>query len=202
MSASQFGLRNGSIVHVHPLEDKTSNEPLSISVINVDGSSAVFNVTRGKKVGAFLKSYCEMSSLNPQQMRFTFNNDVVFEDLTFAEHNMKNGDQIYAHLKPYQTQPDYMYRMLNPELPPGLPMPQEPYEGPMPSQNLMFLYNQGQPRQPVPSPAFPPAGFAPNPYVPPFTMQPPPPPAKSVHYQNKPHDQNPASSIWESFDMP
>jgi hypothetical protein len=197
MSASQFGLRNGSVIHVHPLEDKTSTEPLSITVINVDGTSGVFNVTRGKKLGAFLKSYCDISSVNPQQMRFTFNNDVVFEDLTFAEHGMKNGDQLYAHLKPYQTQPEFMYRMMNQEvLVPS--MQQETYEVAVPNQNMMFMYGQGQaPRQ-----MGLPGSFQPNPFVTPFQMPGPPATGKSVHYQNKPHDQNPGSSIWEGFDMP
>jgi hypothetical protein len=200
MSASQFALRNGSVVNVHPLEDKTSAEPLSIAVVNVDGSSAVFNVTRGKKLGVFLKSYCEMTQLIAAQVRFTFNNEVVNEDLTFAEHDMKNGDHLYAHFKPAAPANDYMYHMMNPmEMPAMPPMPlQQQYEMPIP--NLMFLYNQGQvPRPPLPSPfAPPPPGFPPAPG--PFPM----PPAKGMHphYQSKPHDPNLSSSIWESFDMP
>jgi hypothetical protein len=194
MSASQFGLRNGSTVSVHPLEDRTSTEPLSITVFNIDGSSSVFNVTRGKKLSSFIKSYCELSALNPEQFRFAYNNDVVFEDLTFAEHGMKNGDQLYAHMKPYAPPADYMYRMLNPpEVPP--PMVPDPYEMHMASQNMMLLYGQ------QPGPQLPPVAFSTAPYVPPFPMPPPPQP-KSVHHPGKPHDQNPPPSIWESFDMP
>jgi hypothetical protein len=198
MSATQFGLRNGSIVSVHPYEDKTSNEPLSITVINVDGSPAVFNVTRGKKVGVFLKSFCEMSSLSPQQVRFTFNNDVVYEDLTFAEHNMKNGDQLYAHIKPYSAPSDYVYRMVNQGDVPAMPMPQE-YEVPMANPNLMFLYNQGVPRQPIP-PAFREPLFPGPAYTTQFAMPQPQQP-KTIHYPPKGHDQGPATSIWETFDM-
>jgi hypothetical protein len=206
MSASQFGLRNGSVVNVHPLDDKTSTEPLSVTVVNVDGSSAVFNVTRGKKLGVFLKSYCEMTQLTAAQVRFTFNNEVVNEDLTFAEHDMKNGDHLYAHFKPTVPANDYMYHMMNPAELPGIPpMPpmQQQYEIPMPNPNLLFLYNQAQaPRAPLPPPAFapPPPGFPPGPA--PFPM----PPTKGMHphshYQNKPHDPNIGPSIWESFDMP
>jgi hypothetical protein len=108
MTASQFGLHNGSVVHVHPLEDKASTEPLSISVVNVDGSSGVFNVTRGKKLGVFLKSYCEMTGLNPAQIRFTITIAMINDDLTFAEDNIKIGDQLYAHMKPYAPQNEYL----------------------------------------------------------------------------------------------
>jgi hypothetical protein len=200
MSASQFGLRNGSVVNVHPLEDKTSTEPLAVTVVNVDGSSAVFNVVRGKKLGVFLKSYCEMTQLGAARVRFTFNNEVVNEDLTFAEHDMKNGDRLYAHFKPAAPADDCMYHMMSlTEIPP-IQQIQQQYEIPMPNPNLMFLYNQAQASRPQLPPAFapPPAGFPPAPG--PFPM----PPAKGMHphYQSKPHDPNLSSSIWESFDMP
>ena len=42
MTASQFGLKNGSVIHVHPLEDKTSTEPLSITVVSVNGETGNF----------------------------------------------------------------------------------------------------------------------------------------------------------------
>jgi hypothetical protein len=79
--------------------------------------------------------------------------------------------------------------------PPPMPLQQEAYEMPMPNPNLMFLYNQAQPPRPtLPPPAFPPGTFPPAPF--------PMPPAKNVHYPGgKGHDQNPASSIWENFDM-
>jgi hypothetical protein len=53
ITASQFGLKHESVVH--PLEDKTSTEPFSWSVIHAHGSPAVFNVTRGNEFTA-LKS--------------------------------------------------------------------------------------------------------------------------------------------------
>jgi hypothetical protein len=192
MTASQFGLRNGSVVHVHPLEDKTSTEPLLVSVVNIDGTSTVFQVMRGRKLGVFLKSYCEMAGLNAVQLRFTFNNEILKDDLTFAEHNVRDGDQIYAHMRSQVPPADYLYPMMNP---PPMPLQQESYELPMPNPNLMFLYGRGQPpRPPLPPPAFPAPAFPPAPF--------PMPPAKNVHYPGgKGHDQNPASSIWENFDM-
>jgi hypothetical protein len=200
MTASQFGLHNGSVVHVHPLEDKTSTEPLSISVVNVDGSSGVFNVTRGKKLGVFLKSYCEMTGLNAAQMRFTFNNEMINEDLTFAEHHIKNGDQLYAHMKPYPPPAEYLYHMMGHGDLPGMaagPMPQEQYDVPMANPNLMFLYNQPPAtRAPLPPPSFAPQLFG-QPQAP-FPMA----PAKGVHYPGpKGHEQPPGGSIWENFDM-
>jgi hypothetical protein len=199
MSASQFGLRTGSVVNVHPLEDKTSTEPLAVTVVNVDGSSAAFNVTRGKKVGVFLKSYCQMTQLTLAQVRFTFNNEVVNEDLTFAEHDIKNGDHIYAHFRPAVPAHDYMDHMMNPPEFTGLPsVPsmQQQYEMTMQNPNFMFLYSQAQtPRAPLP-----PHTFAPPPA--PFSMPPVKGTYQQSHYQNKPHDPNIGASIWESFEMP
>jgi hypothetical protein len=200
MTASQFGLHNGSVVHVHPLEDKTSTEPLAISVVNVDGSSGAFNVTRGKKLGVFLKSYCAMTGLNAAQIRFTLNNEMINDDLTFAEHNMKNGDQLYAHMKPYAPPAEYLYHMMGhgdiPGMPP-MPIPQEQYDVPMANPNLMFLYNQPPgPRAPLPPPTFAPQLYG-QPQGP-FPMA----PAKGVHYPGpKGHEQPPSGSIWENFDM-
>jgi hypothetical protein len=201
MTASQFGLHNGSVVHVHPLEDKTSTEPISVSVVNCDGSSALFNVTRGKKLGVFLKSYCDMTGLNAAQLRFTFNNEMLNEDLTFAEHHMKDGDQLYAHMKPYVPPTEFVYHMMNhgeiAPIPP-IPIQQAQYDMPIPNPNLMFLYNQAQaPRPPpLPPPAFP-AQLYGQPQTP-FPMAP-----KAVHYPGtKGHEPNPGASIWENFDLP
>jgi hypothetical protein len=208
MTASQFGLRNGSTVYVHPLDDKTSPEPLSVSVVSVDGTSTVFQVTRGRKLGTFLKSYAEISGVNPQQLRLTFNNEVVNEELTFAEHNIKNGDHLYAHAKPYPPPAEFMYHMMNPpemnamapmqmqmplpmQMPMQMPMAPEQYEMPMGvNPNMMFLYQQNQRTQLPPPQAFNPSFNAP------FPM----PQPKTVHYQ-KPHESN-QPSIWEQFDMP
>jgi hypothetical protein len=200
MTASQFGLHNGSVVHVHPLEDKTSTEPLAISVVNVDGSSGSFTVTRGKKLGAFFKSYCEMTGMNMAQIRFTLNNEMINEDLTFAEHNMKNGDQLFTHMKPYAPPTDYLYHMMGHGDIPGMPpmqIQQEQYEVPIPNSSLMFLYNQ----PPAPRAQLPPPTFAPQLYGQPqgsFTMA----PAKGIHYPApKGPEQPPSGSIWENFDM-
>jgi hypothetical protein len=185
MTASQFGLRNGSVVHVHPNEDKTSPEPLSITVVGVDGASAVFNVTKGKRLGLFLKSYCDLLGLNPTQLRFTFNNDVLNDDLTFAEHNMKTGDQIFAHVKQFPAN-DFVYHMMNTGAEMG-GMPQIPqaeaFDGPMGNPNVMYMYGQQRP-QPYAA------------YGAPYAM----PPPKPMHYP-KTHDNNPTTSLWEPFDM-
>jgi hypothetical protein len=193
MTASQFGLRNGSVVHVHPNEDKTSTEPLSITVVGVDGASAIFNVTKGKRVGVFLKSYCDLLGLTSSTLRFVFNNDPVSDDLTFAEHDMKPGDQIFTQVKPIPRS-DFMFHMMppGPDMNPmGLPQP-EPFDLPMAAApNFTYMYSQGGQRPPPP----PPQAFGiPYPGVPYSITQP-----KQVGYP-KTHDNNP-QSIWEGFDM-
>lgn len=199
MTASQFGLKNGSAINVHPLEDKTSTEPLSIVVVGVSGEANNFNVQKGKKVGAFLKTYCEMMSMNPAQVRFTFNSEPVDEDLTFAEHNIRNDDKICAQVRQYPPQPsEYVLLMQPGEIPgipgmgiPGIPPqmqapPPEQYDVPLPNSGMMYMYNQ-QRAQPAPfNAAFSPA----------FPM-----PPKTMHPYQKPHDQNPAPSLWEPFDL-
>ena len=202
MTASQFGLKNGSVVRVHPLEDKTSTEPLNVVVQGVNGDTSNFSVQKGKKLGVFLKTYCEMMSMNPAQLRFTYNQgENVNEDLTFAEHDMKNGDMIYAHMKPAypQTPSDYVYLanpnemmaipMMNSPVIPGTMHPMQPppeqYDASLANPNMMYMYNQQRP------PVFNP------PYNPPYPM----PPAKTMHPYQKPHDQNQGASLWESFDL-
>lgn len=197
MTASQFGLKNGSVVYVHPLEDKTSTEPLTITVIGVNGDPGTFNVQKGKKLGAFLKSYCEMTSMNPAQLQFTCNNNEhVNEDLTFAEHNLKNGDQIFAHMRPFPQVPsDYVY-LANPGEMMGIPVmgmpgmhpmhpPPEQFDASLANPNMMYVFNQQRP-----------AMFNPT-YNPAFPM----PPAKTMHPYQKPHEQNQGSSLWEPFDL-
>jgi hypothetical protein len=194
MTASQFGLRNGSVVHVHPNEDKTSTEPLSITVVGVDGASAVFNVTKGKRVGVFLKTYCDLVALHQMQLRFTFNNEVLNDDLTFAEHNMKTGDQIFVHVKQFAPT-DYMYHMLTstPELSTLTPMQQpEPFDLPLANTGVMYNVMFNQPQRPPPLTQQYQAPYG----APSYSMLPP----KTTHYP-KSHDANPPSSIWESFDM-
>jgi hypothetical protein len=194
MSASQMGLRNGSVVHVHPLEDKVSTEPLSVTVVGPDGASSVFNVTRGRKLGGFLKSYCELSGVNPAQVRMTFNSDPVHDELTFAEHSVKNGDQLFVHHRIVPPANEFMYSLVPP--PPNVPrvpqmqLPGEQFELPM-AGNPMFYFNQPQRPGPLPPQPFPPG----------YGQAYPMPPAKSGHYQ-KPHDSGTGGSIWESFDMP
>jgi hypothetical protein len=190
ITAAQMGIRNGSVIHVHPLDDKVSTEPLSVTVVALDGSSSLFNVTRGRRLGAFLKSYCEMNGLNPAVLRFTFNSEPVHDDLTFAEHNMKNGDQLFTHHRQHHPN-EFVYPMLAAGEVPRMP---DQFELPMPgaaNPNMMFYYNQAQRPGPLPPQPFPPA------YAPTYPI----PPAKSVHYQ-KQHDPNAGQSIWESFDMP
>jgi small ubiquitin-related modifier len=190
VSAAQMGIRNGGIIHMHSLEDKVSTEPLSVTVVGLDGGSSLFNVTRGRQLGAFLKSYCEMNGLNPGLLRFTFNGEPVHDDLTFAEHNMKNGDQLFAHHRQHQPN-EFVYPMLGAG---EVPRMAEQFELPMgggPNPNMMFYYNQ--PPRPAPLPPQPFPSAYPGPY--------PMPPAKNVHYQ-KQHDPNTTQSIWESFDMP
>jgi hypothetical protein len=203
MRASQFGLHNGSVVHVHPLEDKTSTEPITVLVVSVDGSSAMFNVTRGKKLGVFLKSYCEMTGLNAAQLRFTFNNEMVNDDLTFAEHNMKDGDQLYAHMKPYVPPTEFVYHIMNHgEIGPipTMQLQQEQYEMPMTNPNFMFLHSQAQVTRASP---LPPPVFAPQLYGQPQTPFPMAPDPKGVHYLGtKGHETNPGASIWENFEIP
>ena len=122
MTASQFSMRNGSIINVHHLEDKTSNEQISITVVGIDSNSSVYNVSKGKRIGQFLANYCEVNHLQQSNVRFTYKNDIVNDDLTFAEHNMKNGDQIYVHMKTFTNPTEYFYRMLKPnDLPPMMP---------------------------------------------------------------------------------
>jgi hypothetical protein len=120
---------------------------------------------------------------------------MIFDELTFAEHGMKNGDQLYAHTKPYSGESDYMLRMTNP----GehqIQMQQGQFDMQLGSQNWMFLSGQeAQGRTTLTAPTFPGSG-----YVAPFTM--PQVPTKTMHYQGKGNDQNPTPSIWESFEMP
>jgi hypothetical protein len=187
MSPAQMGIRNGSIVHVHPLEDKVSTEALAVTVVGADGSSSLFNVTRGRRLGAFLKSYCEMNGLNPAQLRFFFNSESVHDDLTFAEHNIKNGDQLFAHHR--QGQPsEFVYPMLG--APEGARIADQFDLAMGANPNMMYFYNQPQRAPPLP----------PQPFPPPYPAPYPVPPTKSVHYQ-KPHDPSGGQSIWEAFDM-
>ena len=201
MTASQFGLKNGSVIRVHPLEDKTSTEPLSITVVSVNGETGNFNVQRGRKVGAFLRTYCEMMSMNPNQLRFTVNNEPVNEDLTFAEHNMKNDDQICAHVKQFPPAPSDYVMIMGPNEMPGMPgmgipgMPQMPapppeqYDVPLANPGMMYVYNQQR---------APPAPFNPTYNPTPFPIMQP----KTIHPYQKPHEQNQTPLLWESFDLP
>jgi hypothetical protein len=189
MNAAQMGIRNGSIVHVHPLDDKASTEPLALTVIGLDGSSSLFNVTRGRRLGTFLKSYCEVNGLSPDIVSFSFNSEPVHDDLTFAEHNIKNGDQLFAHHR--QRQPsEFVYPMLGA---PDVTRIPEQFElaGAGGNTNMMYFYNQAQRPPPIP----------PQPFQAPYPAPYPMPPAKSVRYQ-KPHDPSGGQSIWETFDMP
>ena len=215
MTASHFGLKNGSVIHVHPLEDKVSVENITISVLGVGGEPSQHTVQKGRKINQFLRNYCERNNLNFAQCRFTHNNEMVNEDLTFAEHRIKNGDQICTHMKQYLPPPnEFMYHMMVqgsevpsvpavPSVPPvaipGLgavpPMQQaEQYEVPVGNPNLLYMYNAVQ--RPAPHQLYNPQSFTPQQ----FQMA-PPPQAKALHapYQ-KPHDANP-TSIWESFDL-
>ncbi|OHT15576.1 hypothetical protein TRFO_02935 [Tritrichomonas foetus] len=117
MTASQFGLRNGSVINVHHLEDRTSTEQISITVLGVDNNSSVYHVHKGKKISQFLRSYCEANQLQMENIRFTYKSDLVTDDLTFAEHKMKDGDQISAHIKTFSPPADYFYRMKLNDLP-------------------------------------------------------------------------------------
>jgi hypothetical protein len=188
MSGAQLGLRNGSVVQVHALEEKFSKEQIVIAVVTVAGDQSTFHVTRSQKVGSFLKSYCELSGLKQQQMRFTFNNDVIFEELTFGEHNIRSGGLIYAHLKPYQSRPEHLYRMRNMEF------ALEPNDVAVAAQNLPYAHNQeAQPRHGLPT------MFPGNPYIAPWAL--PQQQQKGVHCQNKGNEHT-AASIWEAFDVP
>ena len=124
----------------------------------------------------------------------------INDDLTFAEHNIKIGDQLYAHMKPYAPPNEYLYHMMgHGDIPgiPAVPIPQEQYDVPMANPNLMFLYNQPPPpRAPLPPPNFAPQFYG-QPQGP-FPMA----PAKGVHYPGpKGNEQPPSGSIWENFDM-
>jgi hypothetical protein len=99
MTPCSFNLEHGSVIHVHPLDDKTSDEPLSLTVVS-DYGSGVFQVTRGRTIGAFLKSYAETSAHpTPDRLRLTCRAEILNEDLTFAEANVVDGDLLYADIK-------------------------------------------------------------------------------------------------------
>lgn len=187
MTATHFGLRNGSVIHVHPLDDRTSKEKISIKVVGLDNNSSVFNVEKGKKIKQFLQNYCETNQIDPQTVRFTFHNDVINDDLTFAEHNMKNDDQIYAHLKTFSQPPEILYRMYKPnEMPSMIPsndaydvqMAQMQMQMPMAQltpPNMMYMpFNQRQQQismQPQMTAPLTGLGIPPNlpPSIPPIT---------------------------------
>lgn len=158
MTASQFQLKNGSMIHVHHIEDRTSKEQISITVIGTDNNSTVYQVEKGRKIGQFLRNYCDTNKLQMKDLRFTYKNDVVNDDLTFAEHSMKDGDQILVHVKTYDPPTEYYSRlsmMMKPNEVHHM-MPNEVYDQfQMPQINpmqqmaisqppMMYMYNQAQ----------------------------------------------------------
>ena len=184
MTPSQLSLKNGSVITVHPLEDRTSTEQISISVVGLDSNSSVFHIAKGKRIGQFLKHYAEVNQLQLANTRFTLRNEIVNEDLTFAEHGIKDGDQIFVNLKTFMQPNDYYnnyYRMMKPnEIPPMIPS--EGYDMQMPQigqmqmqQPMMYMYNQSQQKFPMP-PAVPPISSIPNQLSHQMPPQMPPPP--------------------------
>lgn len=156
MTASHFGLKNGSTINVHNIEDRTSKEQISLTVVGIDSNSSVYQVEKGRKINQFLRNYCEHNKLSPDSVRFTYKNDIVLDDLTFAEHNMKDGDKIFVHVKSYAPPSEYLLRspliMKSNEIPHMLP--NEQYDqfqmaqmNPMQQMTIqqapmMYMYNQ------------------------------------------------------------
>lgn len=172
MTASQFGLKNGSTINVHNIEDKTSKEQISLTVVGIDNNSSVYQVEKGKKINQFLRNYCETNKLQPESVRFTYKNDIVLDDLTFAEHNMKDGDKIIVHAKTFAPPSDYLMRphmiMKSNEIPHMLP--NEGFEQfqmaqmqqmALPQAPMMYMYNQPQRTAQIAAPAIQPIAAMP-----------------------------------------
>ncbi|KAH0788430.1 ubiquitin-like modifier [Histomonas meleagridis] len=208
MTALQFHIKNNDIIYVHLFEDKNSTEPLSVTVIGIDGETTTLNVQKGRVVGSVLRMYCENHSLNPSSVRFTHKNDIVDESLTFGEHNISNGDQIIVQQKPViptvpppasSTQNEYYYHYMKqndmqqqqmPQGPPTVSLVPDIFEMQLQAQhnpNVMFMYNQPIPRNhPMPPPPF-------NQINSSYGM-----PTKQYPYQ-KQMDTQP-QNLWESFE--
>jgi hypothetical protein len=63
------------------------------------------SMSRALKNSAFS---CEKTQLGTVPVCFAFNNEVINKNLTFAKHDMKNGDHLNAHFMPTVPANNYM----------------------------------------------------------------------------------------------
>lgn len=80
---------------------KTEGEPnkLNITVAGQDGNEIVFQVKTSTKWSKIHNAYCSHRAISPGTMRLFFEGRRVSNDLTIADYQLEEGDQVDAVLQ-------------------------------------------------------------------------------------------------------